>query len=101
MHQQINLYQPVFRKQQKVFSALTLLQISAAVLVLLILVTGHARWTLNDMRGTSRTLDAQLNTLKQQLGILEDSSKLLLYQVRYAPDRQWQIVSLLYTVERG
>jgi type II secretory pathway pseudopilin PulG len=31
MHQQINLYQPVFRKQEKLFSATALLQIGAAV----------------------------------------------------------------------
>ena len=60
MHQQINLYQPVFRKQQKVFSALTLLQICAAVLVLLLLIAGHTRWTLNGMQGTEEALQAQL-----------------------------------------
>jgi hypothetical protein len=45
MHQQINLFQPVFRKQQKVFSASTLAQIAAAVLVLLIAIVGHVSWS--------------------------------------------------------
>ena len=43
MHQQINLFQPVFRKQEKVFSAITLTQITAAVLVLLVAIAGHTR----------------------------------------------------------
>jgi hypothetical protein len=52
MQQQINLYHPVFRKQAKVFSATTLLQIGAAVLLLIIL--GHAHWTLRDMNRTAQ-----------------------------------------------
>ena len=73
MHQQINLFQPVFRKQQKVFSAVTLVQISAAVLLLLILIAGHARWTLGGMRETSAMLDAQVNSITQQMGVLESA----------------------------
>jgi Na+-transporting methylmalonyl-CoA/oxaloacetate decarboxylase gamma subunit len=57
MHQQINLYQPVFRKQEKVFSAITLLQIGAAVLLLLLIILAHAHWTLSDMNSTAQTLE--------------------------------------------
>ena len=73
MHQQINLYQPVFRKQAKVFSATTLLQIGAAVLLLLLVVLGHAHWTLRGMNSTARALEQQVNSQTQQLGILDDS----------------------------
>jgi len=73
MHQQINLYQPVFRKPAKVFSALTLLQIGAAVLLLLLLVTGYSRWTLAGMRATADSLEQQLNTLQATMNTIEDA----------------------------
>ena len=73
MHQQINLYQPVFRKQEKVFSAATLLQICAAVLLLLLVILAHARWTLRDMNSTAQTLQEQVDSQTRQLGTLEDS----------------------------
>jgi len=75
MHQQINLYQPVFRKQAIVFSATTLLQIAAAVLVLLLIVSGHARWALADMTATVQALETQVAGLGQQLGEIEDGQR--------------------------
>jgi Tfp pilus assembly protein PilN len=75
MHQQINLYQPVFRRQEKVFSAITLLQIGAAVLVLLLIIIGHAHWTLAGMDRTAQSLEQQLNGLNQHMGRLEDGSR--------------------------
>jgi len=72
MLQQINLYQPVFRKQQKVFSSLTLLQICAAVLLLLIVIAGHTRWTLAGMERTSLNLEQQRQDLATKMGVLED-----------------------------
>ncbi|MFQ5642085.1 MAG: PilN domain-containing protein [Thiogranum sp.] len=80
MHQQINLYQPVFRKQVKVFSATTLTQIAAAVLVLLLVILAHARWTLDGMKGTTTVLQQQLDSLQGQVASLEAG-----YQ---APDTQ-------------
>lgn len=44
MNQQINLYQPIFRKQPKVFSALTILQAVLAVAVGLMLIYAYGRW---------------------------------------------------------
>ena len=67
MHQQINLYQPVFRKQAIVFSATTRVQIAGAVLLLLLVLVGHARWTLADMQATAQALADQVNTLGRQL----------------------------------
>jgi hypothetical protein len=71
MHQQINLFQPVFRKQQKVFSATTLAQIAAAVLVLLIAILGHARWTLASMGRSAEALQQQHDYIRQQIRSLE------------------------------
>ena len=50
MNQQINLYQPIFRKQKKIFSAKTLVQASAMLIAALLLIYGYGRWqvfTLN------------------------------------------------------
>jgi Tfp pilus assembly protein PilN len=71
MHQQINLYQPVFRKQVKVFSATTLAQIAGAVLVLLVIIFAHARWTLAGMESSAAALQQQLDSLQGQMGALE------------------------------
>lgn len=75
MHQQINLYQPVFRKQEKVFSATTLLQIGAAVLLLLLIILAHARWTLSNMNNTADALEQQVNSSTAQLSALEESHR--------------------------
>ena len=75
MHQQINLYQPVFRKQHKVFSSLTLLQISAAVLLLLSVIVVHTQWTLSSMETTARDLEQQRQELASRMGILEDANR--------------------------
>jgi len=75
MHQQINLFQPVFRRQEKVFSAVTLLQIGAAVLLLLAIIAAHARWTLSGMGDTATTLQQQLNSLDQRMGELKDDAR--------------------------
>ena len=71
MYQQINLYQPVFRRQRKVFSAATLLQITGIAAVLLLGFYGHARWTLSSLDSTASTLSTQYQQLEAQLGVLE------------------------------
>ncbi len=71
MHQQINLCQPVFRKQQKVFSARTLAQIAAAVLVLLIAILGHVRWSLASMGRSAEALQQQHEHIRKQIEALE------------------------------
>ncbi|MBT8121927.1 MAG: hypothetical protein KJO10_05300 [Gammaproteobacteria bacterium] len=71
MYQQINLYQPVFRRQRKVFSAATLLQITGVAAVVLLGFYAHARWTLNSLDTTESSLSTQYQQLESQLGILE------------------------------
>lgn len=75
MLQQINLYQPVFRKQHKVFSAITLAQISAAVLLLLLVLLGHARWTLAGMQNSAQALEEQHAHLSKQITDLENLTR--------------------------
>lgn len=95
MHQQINLFQPVFRKQQKVFSAVTLLQICGAVGALLLMVAGHARWQLADMRQDAATLNLQLGELSQQIGVLETT-----YRTPDSAALDAEIHSLQRTIEQ-
>ena len=71
MHQQINLFQPVFRRQHKVFSASTLAQIAAAVLALLVAILGHVRWTLADMEQSATALQQQHDHISGQISSLE------------------------------
>lgn len=71
MYQQINLYQPVFRRQQKVFSAVTLLQVLLVSALLMTAFYAHARWTLSGLQATEASLDAGYRNLEARLGILE------------------------------
>lgn len=73
MYQQINLYQPVFRRQRKVFSAATLLQIIGIAAVLLLGFYSHAQWTLHGLDSTVTSLSAQYQHLDARLGILESA----------------------------
>jgi hypothetical protein len=75
MHQQINLYQPVFRKQEKVFCAATLLKIGAAALLLLLGILGHAWWTLSGMHNTALSLQQQMEGLGHKLTALEAGNR--------------------------
>lgn len=57
--QQVNLYQPILRKQEKVFSAKTLLQGNLLVVVGLVLLYGYTAMQ-------TRTMQAQLSQVQQQ-----------------------------------
>lgn len=59
MSQQINLYQPIFRRQRKVFSAVTMAQIIAIVSLGLAAIYGYGRWSLSRLSGDVAVLEAQ------------------------------------------
>lgn len=71
MYQQINLYQPVFRRQRKIFSAVTMLQAMGIATVLLTAFCAHASWALQGMQTTAATLDTSYGSLEARMGILE------------------------------
>ena len=75
MYQQINMYQPVFRRQRKIFSAATLLKITAVTLVLLLALYVQARWKLHGLQRTSDNLMLNYRQLDARLGKLEASGK--------------------------
>lgn len=54
--QQINLYQPIFRKQEKVFSARTMLIVFVATIVFFSAIYGYARWNVYSLVAESDKL---------------------------------------------
>ena len=72
MYQQINLYQPVFRRQRKALSAATLLQVLLIAAAMLLGVFLHTQWTVNSLRSTADALASQYRHLETQLGNLEN-----------------------------
>jgi hypothetical protein len=71
--QQINLYQPMFRKQQKVFSALTMLQITAFFVVVLSAIYAYNIFQLRPFSVELDKTSAQLAKLSQQIEALSKS----------------------------
>ncbi len=67
MRQEINLYQPIFRKQKKVFSSKALLQASALVVAGLLLVYGYGVWRLQGLEEELLALQGQRQAASQRL----------------------------------
>lgn len=59
MRQQVNLYHPMFRKQEKVFSAKTLLQSTLIILIGVVMFSVYAKWQVI-------ALESELENLEQQ-----------------------------------
>lgn len=59
MTQQINLYQPILRREKKVFSALTMLQLLFAFAVLMLVLFGFTRWQLGELEAEKARLARQ------------------------------------------
>lgn len=66
MSQQINLFNPVFLKQKKIFSALALLQASGMVLAGAGLVAGYAVFQSTGLNKNAATVSAQLHAAEAQ-----------------------------------
>lgn len=75
MYQQINLYQPVFRHEKKVFSALTLLQLLGVIVLVLVGVYGGLRWQLAQVEQNLASLENQHAQLTRQIETLEQQSR--------------------------
>jgi Tfp pilus assembly protein PilN len=71
--QQINLYQPMFRKERKRFSALALLQIGLACLLLLVAIGVYFQVQLHRLQASEQSLASQQRHLEQTLAALRAS----------------------------
>ncbi|HEY9380260.1 MAG TPA: PilN domain-containing protein [Burkholderiales bacterium] len=67
MSQQLNLFNPVFLRQKKYFSAVTMVQCLGIVLVALIAMYGFQRWQLVGLENQLVEAEAQFKTTQQQL----------------------------------
>ena len=73
MIQQINLYQPMFRRQKKLFSAVTMLQILAFFVVILAGVYGYMASGLQPFRTELQKTDAEFEKLTKQIEVYRAS----------------------------
>jgi hypothetical protein len=71
MYQQINLYQPIFRQQRQVFSALTLLQVLALVAVALLGIYGYGRLQVAALETDVVQLEGREKALVTQLARID------------------------------
>lgn len=74
MNQQINLYQPIFRKQKKVFTAVAILQVSLIAIALFILTGGYSYLQLKKLQQQEVTASANLTRIERQFRELEAKS---------------------------
>lgn len=70
MNQQINLYQPMFRREKKVFSALAMFQVTLIVLVGLLGIYGFAYWQSMNVESDLLRLETERDSLKQKVSEL-------------------------------
>jgi Tfp pilus assembly protein PilN len=73
--QQINLYQPMFRKERKRFSALALLQIGLACLLLLAAIGVYFQVHLHRLQASEQSLGSQHQHLEQTLAALRGNGE--------------------------
>ena len=59
MNQQVNLYHPIFRKEEKKFSAATMLQAGVIVLTGVVLMYAYAAWRTVALRSQQQEINAQ------------------------------------------
>ena len=71
MRQQVNLYQPIFRKQEKIFSAATMLQASLIVVAGMLLLYGYNLWQTQNNKLQVLQLEKQRNDNAAQVAQLE------------------------------
>lgn len=67
MSQQVNLYQPVFRKQKRKFSAMAMLQAMGVAVLGIGLLYGYTFWQVRQLRSEVAQTDKQLAAMTKRL----------------------------------
>lgn len=67
MTQQVNLYQPIFRKQKRKFSAMAMLQATALMVLGIGLMYGYTQWQVRQLRAEAAHVEKQLAGLTKRL----------------------------------
>ncbi len=66
MNQQINLYQPIFRREKKIFSSAAMLQLGLVVLLGLMAIYGNAYMKIQPVSSQLSNLQAQRDRMRAQ-----------------------------------
>lgn len=110
MNQQINLYQPIFRRQKKVFSAATMLQTGVFFMVVFTLIYLYGQVRMQPLEEQMAKLNHDISQLNAQLGRLEvkasgsSNSKLLeneIVKLGSEVEKRRQIQTLLSSQQVG
>ena len=72
MNQQINLYQPIFRKQKKVFSAIAMLQVFCIATVLFSLTGAYSYLQVRDLHSQEQVSSRRLSAMQKEIKELQD-----------------------------
>ena len=73
MYQQINLYQPIFRKQRQIFSAVTMMQALGLVAAALVAAYGYGAWKVSNLEFEVVQLEGREKALTTQLARIDPS----------------------------
>ncbi|HEX6929658.1 MAG TPA: hypothetical protein VF267_10430 [Gammaproteobacteria bacterium] len=83
MSQQVNLYQPILRREKKVFSASTMLQTLGALSLVMLAIFAVSRWQLEELQNERARLQAQerelvekVTTVSRELDVRPESREL-------------------------
>jgi Tfp pilus assembly protein PilN len=74
IYQEVNLYQPIFRQQRHVFSAVAMLQSMAVVLVALVTIYAYGLWQVSKLDAESLELEGREKAYSAQLARLDPST---------------------------
>jgi hypothetical protein len=75
MKQQVNLFQPIFRRQKKVFTAIAMLQVGLIALFFLGVTAGYSMLQLQRLRDQDQAAAQNLGKLKIQIESLDTGSR--------------------------
>ncbi len=96
MSQQINLYSPIFRKEQKRFSAVAMLQASALMVCGVVIIYAFLLWQVSSLRTALKQADAQnISAAKRLEDITRFSATNEISQLEAQIAAREQIASLL------
>lgn len=110
MTQQINLYQPILRREKKVFSAVTMLQVLGVIAALMAILYGFSAWQLGQLdaelaalRGQEQALVARVTTATRGLHTVPESRELRqrVELARSERDLKRQLLDLLESRQNG
>jgi Tfp pilus assembly protein PilN len=73
MYQQVNLYQPIFRKQRQIFSAVTMAQAAAVIAVALLGMYVYGLWQVHGLEAEVSQLEGREQAFTAQLARIDPS----------------------------